>query len=307
MKKFSRIALVMLLACLACLSFAGAAQAEVTGVKVSVEVQGESSTLLPAKKVETTTEHVVNDGNPEHFCLGTSALGALQVATKGEWSGTWSSSFHQYTIETILGESHPFSSTTFWAFWLNGKLSNLGACAVKELKTGAKLLFKAECQSKCETPSAPGGEKSGATNGQDGAGQTKTNTNTGGGTGQAGAGVLTIDVTSLHKGHRYRHGHAPRLLAGRVLGGEDVSSVSLSLRRIQSGHCHAYDASHKRFSSARCGKHALFKVSSTDSFSYLLPAQLAKGRYVLDVQASGLLADRIGHWTGSSEVAFDVG
>ena len=107
---------------------------------VTVRVEGESKTLVLPKQVTTTTQPVVNDGKPEDSCPGTSALGALQLATGGNWSGPWSTSFNQYEIDSIEGESHPFFSGAFWDLWTNHTESLVGACGA-ELEPGEEVLF----------------------------------------------------------------------------------------------------------------------------------------------------------------------
>ncbi|HTZ86407.1 MAG TPA: hypothetical protein VMB05_07050, partial [Solirubrobacteraceae bacterium] len=62
----------------------------------------------------------------------------------------------------------------------------------------------------------------------------------------------------------------------------------------------------ERFQRARCGQGAFFKVGSTPSYSYLLPAALAPGRYVLDVQATDEAGNRTTLARGSSRIVFYV-
>jgi hypothetical protein len=119
---------------------------------VTVRVEGSAVTLLPPTQVTTTTEPVVKDGNPSHSCPGTSALGALQLATGGNWEGPWESSFAQYEISSIEGESHPFSGGAFWEMWVNHVSSEVGACEA-QLETGEEVLFFPECFGEC--PAAP--------------------------------------------------------------------------------------------------------------------------------------------------------
>lgn len=149
----SRIALA---ATIALAAFGGAAAAQAsTGepATVSVRVEGESQTLLPESTVTTTTTPVVKNGNPSDSCPGTSALGALQLATGGDWEGKWEASFHQYVVESILGESHRFGGGSFWAFYLDHKYSSQGACAA-ELAAGEPVLFAALPESDSEHPPA---------------------------------------------------------------------------------------------------------------------------------------------------------
>jgi hypothetical protein len=115
---------------------------------VTVRVEGTSETLLPATTVTTNPAPVSRDGNPSHVCGGGTALGALQLATGGNWNGTWSESFHQYEILSILGETHVFeggaSANYFWSFWLNDRESEVGACEA-QLHTGDRVLFLVSC------------------------------------------------------------------------------------------------------------------------------------------------------------------
>ena len=111
---------------------------------VTVRVEGTSDTLLARTPVQTTTTPVVKDGNPAHSCSGTSVAGALELATSGNWSGTWFDNFG-YSVDVILGESHQFGSGHFWSEFLNG-VPGLGACA-DELSQGDEVLFAPEPES----------------------------------------------------------------------------------------------------------------------------------------------------------------
>ncbi|HEY7952450.1 MAG TPA: hypothetical protein VID70_05630 [Solirubrobacteraceae bacterium] len=121
---------------------------------VTVEVEGQSETKVPVTRVLTTTAPVVKDG--EHACSGTSALGALELATAGNWSGPWNSGFNQYEIYSIMGETHQFepgaSANYYWSFWLNDQEASTGACEA-ELAPGDRVLLFPACYS--ETNSCP--------------------------------------------------------------------------------------------------------------------------------------------------------
>jgi hypothetical protein len=118
--------------------------------------------------------------------------------------------------------------------------------------------------------------------------------------------ALVPRLTSVLNGHVYRPGHAPRLLAGTVSAHSPVTSVSLRLRREYHHRCYAYDGLTTRFVKARCGKGSFFKVSNGGSFSYLLPAALPPGRYVLDVEATDAAGNRTTLARGTSRIVFDV-
>jgi hypothetical protein len=126
---------------------------------VTVEVEGTSETKLPPTQVTTTTAPVVKDGNSEHSCPGTSAAGALQLATAGDWGGPWSTTYSQYEIYSILGELHEFEASSktnyYWSFWLNDKESSEGAC-LAELEPGDRVLFFPACYGEaCQTSPTP--------------------------------------------------------------------------------------------------------------------------------------------------------
>jgi hypothetical protein len=119
--------------------------------------------------------------------------------------------------------------------------------------------------------------------------------------------AVVAEIAGLIDGHHYRRGHAPRVLAGKVLAHTGVASVSLRLRRSYGNRCYAYNGSSERFVRARCGQGSFFKVGTQASFSYLLPEALPPGRYVLDVQASDLVGNRTTLARGTSRVVFYVG
>jgi hypothetical protein len=120
---------------------------------VTVRVEGATETKLPPTVVTTTTTPVVKDGNPEHGCAGTTAAGALELATHGSWNGTWFEGFG-YSVETILGESLPFSSGSFWNYWFDNKPSSVGVCE-GEVSSGDSILFFPECFGECPPPPNP--------------------------------------------------------------------------------------------------------------------------------------------------------
>jgi hypothetical protein len=125
---------------------------------VTVRVEGTTETLVAPTLVTTTTTPVVKDGNPAHSCPGTSAAGALQLATSGNWNGAWFSGL-DYSVEMIEGESHLFEpgvpANYFWSFWFDNKASSEGICLV-ELNPGDSILFFPECFSEgAACPTAP--------------------------------------------------------------------------------------------------------------------------------------------------------
>jgi hypothetical protein len=110
------------------------------GPKVSVTIIGKTKTLLSARPVQTTAGWITRGGAPSGKCPASSAQGALNVATHGNWKGSWYSSYHEYYITGILGDNET-TKKYYWGLYVNGKSSSKGACDVK-LKAGDKLVFK---------------------------------------------------------------------------------------------------------------------------------------------------------------------
>ena len=138
---FSRSA--VLIVALFCLFAPASALAAGAPAQVTVRVEGLKETKVPPTVLTTTTTPVVKDGNPEHSCPGTSAAGALDLATKGEWAGKWFSGLG-YSVETIENESYPFTQPYYWTFWLNHKPQEVGVCGV-EVESGNEVLMFPEC------------------------------------------------------------------------------------------------------------------------------------------------------------------
>jgi hypothetical protein len=123
---------------------------------VTVRVEGLSETKIPSTAVTTTAAPVVKDGNASDSCPGTSALGALELASSGNWSGPWEAKFNQYSIYAIAGETHEFDEAStanyYWSFWLDNREATVGACEA-ELQAGDQVLFFPSCYgSTCPAP-----------------------------------------------------------------------------------------------------------------------------------------------------------
>jgi hypothetical protein len=137
----SRSALVV--GALFCLLVPSSAVAAGAPASVTVRVEGLTETKVLPTLVTTTAAPVIKDGNSADSCPGTSAAGALELATKGAWSGKWFSGLG-YSVETIESESYPFTQPYFWTFWLNHKSQEVGVCGV-ELESGDEVLLFPEC------------------------------------------------------------------------------------------------------------------------------------------------------------------
>jgi hypothetical protein len=383
--------------CLALVLFAGAPDAlGAAPATVSVRVEGLTETKLPQTQVTTTTQHVVKDGKPEDFCPGTNAIGALELATGGNWSGKWFAGGLNsegkfkglgYALETVLGESHAFGSGAFWDVWYDNREATEGPCE-HELQPGDQILLFPCPEREClplgvEAPSSVGvgeavqvtvkkyssaGEGSAVTgasitgasapatsdasghatvcfssagqftlrvaapelvrteaailvhNGSDGSCATSTalalsassSSPAGATAGQKQSApykapyAVVAKIAGVPEHHIYRRGHAPRLLTGAVSAHTAVTSVSIALRRRYRNRCLAYSGAREQFVRARCGTAPFFEVSHTPSFSYLLPAPLLPGRYVLDVEATDAAGNRTTLARGTSRIVFFV-
>jgi hypothetical protein len=128
-------AVVLVLAALA------ATPAVADPANVTVRVEGDADTLVARTAVMTTTATVNKDGTVGHDCTGTSAAGALQQATGGDWSGPWFDGFG-YSVVTVRGETHAFGGDpVFWGFFVNDVFSvSAGVCGA-ELQTGDQVLL----------------------------------------------------------------------------------------------------------------------------------------------------------------------
>jgi hypothetical protein len=117
-----------------------AAPALAAPANVTVRIEGAGRTLLEQTSVRTSTAPVNKSGQPGQQCNGTSAAGALELATSGDWGGNWFDGFG-YSVERIFTESHPFDDPNgdFWAEWVNYR-SGQGLCA-DELQEGDELVF----------------------------------------------------------------------------------------------------------------------------------------------------------------------
>jgi hypothetical protein len=129
----------------------GAQASAGTPTAITVRVEGPRSTLLPATAVTLSAATVTKNGVAADSCSGLSAAGALQVATHGNWSGSWSSSYHSYFLTSIDGQTYPATGATYWAFWVNDAPASVGICAY-DPKPGDSLLFFPDCYGKkCPT------------------------------------------------------------------------------------------------------------------------------------------------------------
>ncbi len=111
-----------------------------SGPKVTVRIEGAKRTLLASATVRVPAGGwVTKDGAPKGRCPADSAAGALNVATHGAWSGSWSSKYDDYLITKILGDAER-GRKAYWEILANNVAASTGACAIK-LHPGEGLLF----------------------------------------------------------------------------------------------------------------------------------------------------------------------
>src|SRR5947209_2606050 len=134
--------LALLGAILITVAATGAALAASAGPAVTVRVEGVKKTLLQPTSVHARTGWITRFGAPSGQCRARSGAGALDVATRHRWGGTWSSQFAEYEITSVLGETHTFSSKYYWEILVDNKVASTGPCEIK-LRQGEQLLFAA--------------------------------------------------------------------------------------------------------------------------------------------------------------------
>jgi hypothetical protein len=131
-----------------------------------------------------------------------------------------------------------------------------------------------------------------------------------------GVAGATVDHTaprarllSPRSGHVYRFAKfSPRLIHIAVAeSGSGVRTVKLRLTRRVGERCFSYSGKRERFIGAKCGTGFFFTVSDRADFTYLLPARLPRGHYVLDVSAidRSFNRDSVGD-RGRNRSVFDV-
>ena len=103
---------------------------------VTVRVLGPEPTyeaLTPPTQVTTTTAPVEKEG---HSCSGTNAIGALNLATKGNWGGKFEG--NEWLLTAIDGGL--YEGPDYWGYWVNDRYAAKGVCG-EELEAGDQLLF----------------------------------------------------------------------------------------------------------------------------------------------------------------------
>ena len=113
----------------------------------------------------------------------------------------------------------------------------------------------------------------------------------------------TATILGIRDGQRFTRRRAPRELRGRASADPSgLWAVKIRLTRRLGGTCWYFSGSKERFLKRTCGKQHAFKVAEATDWSYLLPARLPRGRYVLDTYA----IDRAFNRGAESRVVFRV-
>jgi hypothetical protein len=110
-----------------------------SGPTVTVQIKTRTKTLLRPTPVHGEKGWITKGGTPTGKCSGSSAAGALDVATHGRWSGKYYSSVGGIFIMSIDGVKP--TGSDYWSVFVNNKSSSNGICAIK-LHAGQHLLFK---------------------------------------------------------------------------------------------------------------------------------------------------------------------
>jgi hypothetical protein len=97
---------------------------------VTVRVEGQASTLLARTPVG-----LLDGTEPNTQCPGDSASAALELATGGNWD-------RQPFTQTILGETHAFADSDYWAIWVfrGGRYVVANGVCDERLAEGEELL-----------------------------------------------------------------------------------------------------------------------------------------------------------------------
>jgi hypothetical protein len=96
----------------------------------------------------------------------------------------------------------------------------------------------------------------------------------------------TGTILGIRDGQRFTRRRAPRELRGTASSDPSgLWAVKIRLTRRHDGTCWYFSGSKERFLKRTCGKQYAFKVGESTDWSYLLPARLPRGRYLLSVYA----------------------
>jgi hypothetical protein len=337
---------------------------------VTVRAEGATLTRVDAVRVTTSAAPVSKAG---HDCSGTSAGGALDRATAGDWNAGYFDGLGHF-VATIRGETP--AGDDYWSVWVNHRAASVGACAL-ELQEGDDVLFFVDrcafdgmgCSNAPVEPLALAAPASVTTGSSaevsvvkydaagvatlvagakvsgpgvdattDAAGKA-TVTFPAGGTVRlqaTKAGLVrseTRDVAVTAPGEAPRttgnvvatHDRTapaaalrglkdkqvfttgPRELKGSFAADPSgIKTVKLRLAKRAGGKCWYFSGKMESFRRTGCGKEKYFAIGDRADWTYLLPAKLGKGRYVLDAVAIDGAGNRTPLARGTTRVVFTV-
>src|SRR5215208_5857076 len=295
-------------ACAAPGAFAG------TPANVTVRIEGQDHTLLPTTGVTTSTAPVPGSG-----ASGTSAAGAIELATGGNWD-------RQCFTQQLMGETHNFSHNDYWAFWINNHFSSDKGICDYELGEGDQVLMLVDVADQnfnpTVTPLALRDVPAHADAGVpftvtvvhytfDGTASPVADATVSGGgisatSGPDGKATLTVPAAGTVSLKADRSGYArsassavcvsngsdgtcgpvagaPGSASGGAVGSGPLAAVKLRLVRRARGNCAYFSGRDARWHrTRRCGRGYFFRAGDSPDFSYLLPERLGRGRYTLD-------------------------
>jgi hypothetical protein len=98
----------------------------------------------------------------------------------------------------------------------------------------------------------------------------------------------------------------PRELKGSFADVSGIKSVKLRLAKRAGGKCSYFSGKLETFRHTKCGTEKYFAIGERADWTYLLPAKLGKGRYVLDAIAIDGAGNRTPLARGTTRVVFTV-
>ncbi|HEX5225477.1 MAG TPA: hypothetical protein VFW29_10155 [Solirubrobacteraceae bacterium] len=123
--------------CVAVVVLALFASSALAGPTVTVRVEGEAATLLPATPV------TLNEPEPVSGCPANSVAAAINLAAAGNWDHGEAFGAGGDFTQTLLGETHEFAhESDTWAEWVNYKWG--GGICTDMLSEGDEVLMVAD-------------------------------------------------------------------------------------------------------------------------------------------------------------------
>jgi len=113
-------------------------------------------------------------------------------------------------------------------------------------------------------------------------------------------------VLGISEGQSFSRTAAPRQLHVSATDASGIKRVRLRLTRSYRGKCQYLSGSLERLRTTTCGRSFPFTASMEGDFTYLLPARLGPGRYVLDAIATYRASNRDLLARGRSRIVFFV-